>query len=117
MCIRVSYKQAVIFITLVNYTEIIWTHSSFHMTNRIIFILHGLYDIPVQNGVPQGSLYVLTPRCVWTNIDFVMGHETVPTVMMKNSASLLHRTRKLRATSHTTQKVNNCPKRLSLKEM
>jgi len=87
------------------------------MINKIIFILHGLYDIPVQNGVPQGSLYVLTPRCVWTNIDFVMGQETVPMVMMKNSVSLLHRTRKLRATSHTTQKVNNYPQRISLKEM
>ena len=94
-----------------------WIHSSFHMTNKIIFNLHGIYDIPVQNGVPQGSLYVLTPRCVWTNIDFVMGHETVPMVMMKNSASLLHRMRKLQAASHTTQKVNSYLQGISLKEM
>ena len=78
---------------------------------KLFFLLHGLHDIPVQNGVPQDSLCALTPRCVWTNIDFVTGHETVPMVMMKNSVSLLHRMRKLQGTSHTTQKVNNYPKR------
>jgi hypothetical protein len=71
--------------------------------NRITFILCGP---SMQNGVPQGNLCVLTPKCVWTNIDFVMGHETVPMGMMKSNVLLLHRMRQPQAAFHTTQKVN-----------
>lgn len=60
----------------------------------------------MQNGAPQDNSCALTPRFVWTNTDFVMGHETVPMGTMKSNVSLLHRMSQLQAASHTTQKVN-----------
>jgi hypothetical protein len=71
--------------------------------NRMTFILCGP---SMQNGALQDNSCVLTPKCAWTNINFVMGHETVPMGMMKSNVLLLHRMRQPQGASHTTQKVN-----------